>query len=135
MAVQAVFCLNCKRPITKGRSDKKFCDSVCKDEYYNARKQKERSEITKIDGILKRNRRILEQLYDGKKPEKKIGREIMLKKGFEFGFYTHKVITKGKGSEIIFCYDFGYREESAAMFRLFPHYNRVQVKDGQIFEV
>lgn len=97
-------------PIKSGRSDKKFCDSACKDEYYNAIKTKEHQEIKKIDIILKRNRRILQKIYNPTKPEKLINREVLLKAGFEFSFRTHHVITKTKANEFIFCYDFGYRE-------------------------
>lgn len=135
MAVKPAICLTCNKPITKGRSDKKFCDAGCKDFYYNAIKQKERNEITKIDAVLKRNRRVLALLYDAKKPDKKFTRELLVKKGFEFGFHTHMVITKGKANEIIFCYDFGYREDPKDIFQLFPHYSKVQVKYGEIFEI
>jgi len=102
-------CLNCYEPIKSGRSDKKFCDSGCKDEYYNKIKINEHKEIKKIDQVLKRNRRILKKLFDPKK-EKLVNREILLKAGFEFDFHTHFVITKIKENEFTFCYDYGYRE-------------------------
>src|ERR1043166_6863042 len=96
-------CLYCGDPIKKGRSDKKFCDSSCKDSYYNERKEKERSEISKIDLVLKRNRRVLKKLFDPKKQDKHFSREELIRAGFEFGFLTHIAITKTKSNEIIFC--------------------------------
>lgn len=111
------FCLNCAEPIKSGRSDKKFCDDRCKDEYYNRIKTSEHKEIKKIDHILKRNRRILKKLFDPGK-EKLISREIFLKAGFEFDFHTHHVITKTKGNEFVFCYDYGYREVEKDKYRV-----------------
>lgn len=123
-------CLFCQKPIKSGRSDKKFCDSACKDGYYNERKGNERSEICAIDLVLKKNRRVLKVLYDPKKPEKKFSREAMIREGFEFGFLTHIAITKVKSNEIIFCYDYGYREIAENQFQIYPSFSKVQVKDG-----
>ena|SRR5687767_4957102 len=109
MIEERSICLNCGKPIKSGRIDKKFCDSACKDEYYNAQKIREHKEIKKIDQVLKRNRRILKKLFDPKK-EKLVNREVLLKAGFEFDFHTHFVVTKFKANEFIFCYDYGYRE-------------------------
>lgn len=107
MAKTAAICLFCGKPIKSGRSDKKFCDSGCKDGYYNERKGDEREEINKIDLVLKKNRRVLKKLYDPKKSDNKFTRELLIRDGFEFGFLTHIVVTKVKGNEIVFCYDYG----------------------------
>jgi len=123
-------CIYCSRPIRSGRSDKKFCDSGCKDAYYNAIKSQEQSEISKIDTILKRNRRILKKLFDSKKKEKLFDREILIKVGFEFGFHTHVAVTRGKAKEIIFCYDYGYRKAEEEVYQLFHSFSKIQVKDG-----
>jgi hypothetical protein len=109
MISSAGSCLNCGKIIKSGRSDKKFCDSGCKDEYYNRLKSDEHKEIKKIDQVLKRNRRILKKLFNPQK-EKLINREILLKSGFEFDYHTHLIVTKTKSNEFIFCYDYGYRE-------------------------
>lgn len=135
MTIAPTICLNCSEPIRKGRSDKKFCDSGCKDEYYNAIKIRENKEISKIEGILRRNRKILKKLYDPKKYEKIFMREVLIKAGFEFGFHTHTVITMSKGNEIIFCFDYGYRELSKDNYQLFPTFSKVQIKNGQVFEM
>jgi len=123
-------CLYCLEPIKSGRSDKKFCDSECKDAYYNAIKSQEQSEISKIDTILKRNRRILKKLFDPKKEEKMFKREILVKEGFEFGFHTHVAVTRSKSTEITFCYDYGYREIEEGRYRVFQSFSKVWVKDG-----
>jgi hypothetical protein len=118
MPAAPAICLYCDKPIKSGRSDKKFCDSGCKDAYYNALKTGEHKEIKEIDTILKRNRRILKKIYNPKKPEKLINREVLIKAGFEFGFHTHFVVTKFKANEFVFCYDFGYREAEKDNFKV-----------------
>lgn len=135
MLLEPVLCLYCGKPVKAGRSDKKFCDSGCKDSYYNAIKSREQAEISKIDGILKKNRRVLKKLYDRDKPEKLFPRDFLIREGFEFGFLTHIVATRLKPGEIIFCYDFGYREEKKGYYQLFYSYPKVQVKDGYVVQV
>lgn len=130
-----MICVYCKKPIRAGRSDKKFCDAGCKDAYNNEIKIKEHKEITKIETILKKNRRILKKMYSPQKFDKLFNRESLIKAGFEFGFHTHTVITKSKSNEIIFCFDFGYREMTKDNFQLFPSFKKVQVKNGQVFEM
>jgi hypothetical protein len=135
MHAAPAICLNCQKPIKSGRSDKKFCDSGCKDEYYNAIKTGEHKEIKKIDIILKRNRRILKKIFNPKKEDKLISREALIKAGFEFEFHTHFVVTKYKANEFIFCYDYGYREVEKGRYQVVPSYAKVQLKGGQVFEM
>jgi hypothetical protein len=130
-----MICVFCKEPIKSGRSDKKFCDAGCKDAYNNEIKIKEHKEITKIETILRKNRRILKKMYSPQKFDKLFSRESLIKAGFEFGFHTHTIITKSKNNEIIFCFDFGYREMTKDNFQLFPSFKKVQVKNGQVFEM
>jgi hypothetical protein len=135
MGNSRVNCLYCGEVIRTGRSDKKFCDSGCKDAHYNAIKSDEQTEISKIDAILKRNRRALKKLYDPGNPSRLFKREELIRAGYEFGFLTHVVVTRLKKGEIVFCYDFGLREEEDQCYRLFPSYSNVQVKDGYRFRV
>jgi hypothetical protein len=115
-------CIYCDKQIRSGRSDKKFCDSGCKDAYYNLIKIKEYEEIKKVDNILKRNRRILKKLFNPK-PEKAIPKNNLVKMGFEFDFHTHFLITKVKRNEFIFCYDYGYREVSEGQIQIIRSFN------------
>ena len=111
-------CLECHEPITRVRSDKKFCNSECKDKYYNKLKLETKKEIGRIDAVLKRNRNILKKLFHPKKEEHLIARETLLKAGFEFEFHTHHVITKIHSNEFIFCYDYGYREVEKHKYKI-----------------
>ncbi len=129
------YCIQCSNPIYVGRSIKKFCNPECKDKYNNAIKIKEQQEIKKVDTVLRRNRRVLKKLFDPKKSDKIVRREEMIREGFEFGFLTHVVVTKGKLNEITFCYDYGYREVANERYQLFTSYSKVQVKDGYIVKI
>ena len=125
-------CLYCAKTIRVGRSDKKFCDSGCKDAYYNAIKEEEHQEIRKIDLMLKKNRRILHKYYNPGKPEMMISRETLLKAGFEFGFHTHIVVTKHQHNEFVFCYNYGYRETGQQQYQVIRGFSQFIVKDGGV---
>lgn len=58
-------CLNCESEV-KGRSDKKFCSSQCRNDYYNQLNRDQNSYINAINRILRRNRRILVRFYEQK---------------------------------------------------------------------
>ena len=135
MGIKTANCLYCNKPITKGRTDKKFCDPGCKDSFYNAIKSEEQAEISKIEGILKRNRRILKRLYKPKNQEMIIKREALIREGFEFGFHTHIAVTRAKSNEIIFCFDYGYREVKEGAYQLYQSFSKVQVKDGYVIKL
>lgn len=129
MNTREAICLYCSKPIRKGRRDKKFCDSFCKDAFHNERKQEEMAEISRIDGILKRNRRVLKKLFESKRKEKVFSREEMVKEGFEFGFLTHIAVTRLRLNEITFCYDYGYRQFAQDRYEIFESFSSVKIKD------
>lgn len=101
-------CLYCEKPITSGNKGKKYCNDGCKTAYHNQQKSEENDEIQKIKLALINNRRILQRAL-GKESEVLVSKENLLKKGFEFDFHTHHVISRIKGNEFIFCYNYGYR--------------------------
>jgi hypothetical protein len=106
---EARYCLECgKRLPTASRSDKKFCDNECRDDYFNKLKGAEGREISKIQNILKSNRRILKELL-GRNAEIFVEKAILLKLGFNFDYHTHHVISKSQGNEFIFSFNYGYR--------------------------
>lgn len=109
MSLGIAICLNCGEPITKGRSDKKFCNPGCKDAYNNASKSEEHKEIGRIDTILKKNRRILKKLFDPEKGETIVHKDALVREGFNFKYYTHHYQSQHQSNEFLFCYDYGYR--------------------------
>lgn len=97
-------CLNCGESI-KGRSDKKYCSSDCRNEYNNKRYRAEHQAMIEINAILKKNRSILKRLN----PEGKIviSEELLMKSGFDIDYFTN-IYTTNTGREYRYCYDYGY---------------------------
>jgi predicted nucleic acid-binding Zn ribbon protein len=97
-------CLECKEPIV-GRIDKKFCSDQCRNTYNNRSKRSVTNYMRRVDGILKKNRRIL----DGFVPEDKhtVHKDMLAKEGFNFDFITNIYTTK-TGKVYYFCYEMGY---------------------------
>ena len=97
-------CLDCKEEL-KGRSDKKFCDDQCRSNFNNRQQSENSSYLRQVNNILKRNRRIMEELNpDGKI---KISRRKLLGKGFNFEYFTNIYQTQS-GKSYYFCYECGY---------------------------
>jgi predicted nucleic acid-binding Zn ribbon protein len=99
-------CLECGDPL-KGRSDKKFCSDACRVSYHNKKNSEKNNYMRKIDGILKKNRRVLVKLNTTGKT--RLSKQKLVDAGYNFAFYTNTYITK-KGSKYRFCYEHGYLE-------------------------
>lgn len=99
------FCLDCGEPI-QGRSDKKFCDDQCRNNYNNRQNSDAHGQVRHINNILRKNRRILETLLppEGKT---KISKSRLHNHGFNFTYHTHYYTSK-KGLTYFLCYDYGY---------------------------
>ena len=97
-------CLDCGEAV-KGRTDKKFCDDSCRNNYNNRLKSENGIVFNRINSILKKNRTLLSKFNpDGKV---KISKKKMLNAGFNFDYFTHTYHTQN-GKSYIFCYEFGY---------------------------
>ncbi|HET7116882.1 MAG TPA: hypothetical protein VFI29_10350, partial [Hanamia sp.] len=55
-------CLNCDKAI-KGRTDKKFCDDYCRNNYNNQLKASKNNLVRNINNALGKNRRVLESFF------------------------------------------------------------------------
>jgi len=106
MEEQSKTCLQCGK-IIRGRSDKKFCDDYCRNNYNNQLKAYSNNYVRNINNILSRNRRILEALLPATEEMSKTTKQTLLQKGLSFKYITHSYINK-KGSTYFFCYDYGY---------------------------
>lgn len=102
-------CLECGEPVGKGRIDRKFCSVECKNKHHNKEAFADKISTGRIKKILDKNRNILKKMASRKDAEQ-IPREMLLKAGFEFDYHTHFKISKVKGFQYTFCYDYGYRE-------------------------
>lgn len=100
------YCLECEEEI-KGRSDKKFCSDLCRNSYNNKINSESTNYVRNINGILRKNRRILEGLIPEGKETSKTRKDKLSSLGFNFQYYTNIYTTK-KGVSYFFCYEFGY---------------------------
>jgi len=99
-------CLNCGKPL-KGRSDKKFCDDSCRNNYNNQLKSIVNNQMRNVNNVLGKNRRILESLLPETEETGKASKEKLLRLGFQFKYITHLYTTK-TGKTYYYCYDYGY---------------------------
>jgi len=104
--IQHKLCLNCDKAV-KGRTDKKFCDDYCRNNYNNQLKSNTINLVRNINNALGKNRRILENLFLAGEEMTKTTRNKLLQKGFQFKYITHTYTNK-KGNIYFFCYDIGY---------------------------
>lgn len=98
------FCPECGFKII-GRKDKKFCSDQCRNTFNNRLNRDANKHIRRINFILRKNRRILEDVATGRGSQ--IQTKAMREKGFDFNYYTH-IITDTAGKTCFFCYDIGY---------------------------
>ena len=106
MVLEKRSCLQCGNPI-RGRVDKKFCDDSCRNGYNNQQNSFNNILIRNINHALKKNRNILESIIPSGEELGKTTKDKLLFQGFQFKYFTHSYETK-KGSQYMFCYDFGY---------------------------
>lgn len=97
-------CLDCGDKLL-GRADKKFCNDLCRNNYNNQLNSSSYNLVRNINNILRRNRRIIEELNPTGKT--KTNRGKMLVKGFDFDYFTSSFKTQA-GARYFFCYEHGY---------------------------
>ncbi|MFL5742670.1 MAG: hypothetical protein ACJ75B_20775 [Flavisolibacter sp.] len=99
-------CLSCGKSI-RGRSDKKFCDDYCRNNFNNQLRAEDNNYVRNINNALRRNRRILQEILPSGDEMIKTSREKLNQSGFRFKYFTHTYVNK-KGSTYYFCYEYGY---------------------------
>lgn len=99
-------CLYCGEKL-RGRADKKFCDSGCRNSYNNQKNTNVNNTIRNISNRLRKNRRILSEILGEDETTKKATKDYLLKKGFDFKYFTH-IYTTQKGKQYQYIFDMGY---------------------------
>ena len=109
-------CENCGRELF-GRIDKRFCNDNCRNDFNRKKKQqdiqKANENIPEILKIIKRNYEILLSfgaIEEGS--EIFLPKETLLKKGFNFKFFTSIDSKK----EYQYCFERGWRELAGAVY-------------------
>lgn len=100
------FCVACEKPV-KGRTDKKFCNETCRNNFNNRLNAASNNLVRNINHALAKNRRILENFILREKQVITVSSHQLLIKGFQFKYFTHQYTNK-KGNTYYFCYDYGY---------------------------
>lgn len=78
---------------------------MCRNSFNNKINADSTNYVRNVNNILKRNRRIIEEMTpDGKA---KTHRSKLLEKGFDFNYFTNIYKTQ-KGTAYYFCYEYGY---------------------------
>ncbi len=88
-----------------GRADKKFCDDLCRNAYYNRVNRGQIQMVRNVNRILSKNRSILAELNPDEKG--RTHKNTLVRLGFNFTYHTHTYTTKA-GATYFFCYDKGY---------------------------
>ena len=101
-------CLDCGAVI-RGRTDKKFCSDQCRNNYNNRLNRDTNNYVRNVHGLLRKNRRILADLYDDGR--RRIYKDALFALGYNFAFFTH-VIETSEGMRYQYCFEYGYREEA-----------------------
>ena len=78
---------------------------MCRNAYNNRMRSDSSNYIRNVNNVLRKNRRILEELNSP--GSAKTTRAKLSEKGFNFHYYTSTYTTK-KGATYYFCYDYGY---------------------------
>lgn len=97
-------CPECKKPVY-GRTDKRYCSDACRNAYNNKINASVNNRMRTVNNLLAKNRRILCELNPAGK--KKIHKDQLLRKGFDFNFFTSSYETR-TGDVYRFCYEHGY---------------------------
>lgn len=106
-------CLHCRKPF-RGRSDKKFCGPICRSAFNNAHRNHQTNSIDIINGVLRKNRNLLQTLY--LRGPKLLTQKLLEEKGFQMEYHTHQRVEKNEGVKI-FCYDYGI-EKKGRLFKI-----------------
>ena len=98
-------CLTCGALLV-GRCDKRFCDDGCRSGYHNQKHQQQNRDVSRVNRILQKNRKILADYYALGKMI--IPKQTLQTQGFIFGYCTFSEMVKGEG-HVRYCYEYGCR--------------------------
>lgn len=97
-------CLDCGGKLV-GRRDKKFCCDQCRSSYFNKMHAEHNHYMRKINNVLRKNRRILQDFFH--RGMTRVGSGLLQHKGFSFDHFTQEVHLNGNIKHKC-CYEYGY---------------------------
>ncbi len=99
-----MICLHCQKAL-RGRTDKKFCDDGCRNNYNNKTKASTNNFIRNVNNALSRNRRIMAGIL-GEHDNTITSADELVLAGFQFRYFTHT--SELRTGTTFCCYDHGY---------------------------
>ncbi len=111
-------CAFCEKPLS-GRSDKKFCDDSCRNNFHYHLNNDKYKSINNINKILINNRNILHSLNRNGKTL--INKQSLAKADFNFDFFTG-IYKTSKDNVYFLIYDMAYRFMSDDVVLLVKYY-------------
>lgn len=104
-------CRYCKAKM-KGRADKLYCNTACKNAYNYEKKRVGSAAVRAIDKILHANHKVMERIFEGEKRKHFNMSKIALSKmGFNFSYHTG-IYINSKGKIYHYIYDYAWMEFS-----------------------
>ncbi|MFN8241855.1 MAG: hypothetical protein U0X39_14030 [Bacteroidales bacterium] len=99
-------CLDCG-DVLHGRADKKFCSDQCRNNFNNRQNRDSNNFVRNVHGLLRKNRRILGDLYNEGKT--RVHKDALYALGYNFSFFTHSIKTRD-GKQFNYCFEYGFHE-------------------------
>ncbi len=110
-------CIECGESVI-GRIDKKYCSELCRNTFNNKAYHTNDNYVKDVNSMLRRNRKILKELTPEETLESRISKMKLLKKGFNFHYYTN-ISRNQKGADYFFCYEYGYSPLEKDLYYIF----------------
>lgn len=99
-----------------GRSDKVFCTDLCRNKHNNLIKKNANLLVKEINKTLLKNMLILESFISS--GQQNLSKTEFKEKGFNFTYFTN-IKPHPDGSQIFYCYKYGYRAVGNDHYELF----------------
>lgn len=116
------YCRHCDHPL-RGRSDKKFCNDRCRNNYNNTKTSLENNLTRRIISVLRQNRRILREIFN-ESQDHTVETELLKKLGFQFEYHTESQSDK-KEHLLYFCFEYAYQYINAVKIKISHHKNKL----------
>lgn len=107
------FCSICGTRIS-GRVDKRFCGDSCRTVYHNRNNAETNRHVRLVNSILRRNRRILEQLAPA--GIRTVQSTLLFASGFDFAYHTR--FEQDARQSRFYCYDFVYEPAGSGHWKI-----------------
>lgn len=100
-------CQHCGKEF-KGRSNKKFCSNVCKNNFHNEVYRRSNKIVVDLDKKLHKNRSVLKDMFEVYRSSP-ISLDILKARGFDENFHTH-TFNAPSGDRYVMVYEVGFKK-------------------------